>query len=272
MQNPRLVRLIVLGVVGLIVLLIFSSSMFFTIQPGERAVVFKRFSGGLEKDNIKGQGFRAIAPWNKMIIYDVRQKEKSESMDVLSSNGLNISIDVTLWYNPIPDEIGYLHEEIGKDYITQIIIPGIRSATRSVIGRYTPEEIYSSKRDEIATEIITDTKKLLAGRHVSVNNVLIRSVKLPSNIKQAIETKLQQEQKSLEYKYKLEVAQKEAERKMIEAEGIKKSQQIITESLTDKLLTWQGIEATKELAESNNTKIVIVGGGKSGLPLILNTN
>ncbi len=271
MQNPKLVRIVVIVIAAIVVLLIFSNSIFYTIDPGEKAVVFKRFGGGLEKDDIKAQGFHVIAPWNKMIIYDVRQQEASETMDVLSSNGLNISLDMTLWYNPSPAKIGYLHDFIGKEYVNRIVIPGIRSATRNVIGRYTPEEIYSTKRDKIEIEIQEETRKKLEPIFVNVNDVLIRSVKLPTKIQAAIETKLEQEQSSLEYEFKLQVAKKEADRKKIEAEGIKKYQMIVTESLTDRLLTWQGIEATKDLAESQNTKIIIIGSGKNGLPVILNT-
>ena len=272
MQNQRLVRIGLIGFGVLVVLLLFGNSMFYTIQPGENAVVFKRFMGGLDKDNLRGQGFHVIMPWNKMIIYDVKQKELTEEMDVLSSNGLNIAIDVTLWYHPIEEKIGFLHERIGMDYKTQIVLPSIRSATRKVIGRYTPEEIYSTKRDEIAGEILEDVEKELSSKFVYVNNVLIRSVKLPANIKQAIETKLQQEQKSLEYEFKLQVAEKEAKRKVTEAEGEAKANQIINSSLTENLLRMRGIEATKELIKSENAKVIVIGGGDDGLPLILNGN
>ncbi|MEA3494731.1 MAG: prohibitin family protein, partial [Bacteroidota bacterium] len=243
MQNQKLTKVLVIVGVVIVVLLIFSSSMFITLQPGEKGVVFKRFSGGLDKENVQSQGFHVIAPWNKMIVYNVRQQQTIEKLDVLSSNGLDIKIDVSLWYYPVHNKIGYLHDEVGTDYLSVLVIPGVRASTRNIIGRYTPEEIYSTKRDEIAGEILKETKKKLADRHIFVKDVLIRSISLPPKIKSAIEKKLKQEQESLEYKFKLEVAKKEAERKKVEAEGIKQAQLIITKSLTDKLLKWQGIEA-----------------------------
>lgn len=272
MQNQKLVRgLIIVGVV-IVAILIFSSTIFITLQPGEKGVLYKRFAGGVFKDKVYNQGFHILAPWNRMIVYNIRQQQVAETMDVLSSNGLNINIDVTLWFIPQPLKIGYLENEFGMRYIEEVVTPGVRSATRKVIGRYTPEEIYSTKRDAIAEEIGVETAKLLAHRYIEVKDILIRGVKLPTKIKEAIEKKLKMEQESFEYEYKIVVAEQEAKRKKIEAEGIKEAQLIITRSLTDKLLTWQGIEATKELASSHNAKVVVIGSAKNGLPLILGGN
>lgn len=269
MNDPKLVRYIVIGAIGLIIILVVSQSTFLTIEPGIKGVLFKPFGEGLDKDNIYKQGFCMVAPWNTMFLYDVRIKEISEVLDVLSSNGLSISVDVSLRYKLIENKIGYLHEEIGISYLQSIIIPIVRSAAREIIGKYTPEELYSSKREVIQTEIIEKTEKALSTKHIILDAVLIRSVKLPETIKTAIESKLKQEQESQEYEFKIQKEKKEAERKRIEAQGIKDFQEIVSEGISDKLLKWKGIEATQALSSSPNAKVVVIGSGESGLPIIL---
>jgi regulator of protease activity HflC (stomatin/prohibitin superfamily) len=267
--NPRKVVPIVVVVVALILLLISWNSITITIEAGHGGVLFKRFGGGLELEKTYGEGFHFIAPWNKMYVYEVRQQEIAEDMNVLSSNGLEILVDVSAWYQPLYDNLGYLHAEIGTNYLQRVVVPSLRSSARSVVGRYTPEQIYSTKRDVIQEEIYVETKKLLDEKNVQLNQVLIRSIKLPPTIKEAIESKLKQEQLTLEYEFKLEKARKEADRQKIEAEGKARANDIINASLTDKILREKGIEATLKLAESPNSKVVIVGNSKDGLPLIL---
>ena len=151
-------------------------------------------------------------------------------------------------------------------------MPAVRSATRSVVGRYTPEQIYSSKRDAIQQEIFVETKKIVEDQYLQLNDVLVRDVTLPTTIKEAIERKLRQEQESLEYEFRLEKATKEAERQRIEAEGKSAANRLLNASLTSNILKEKGIEATLKLAESNNSKVVIIGSGDSGMPIILNSN
>ncbi|RLD60793.1 MAG: prohibitin family protein [Bacteroidetes bacterium] len=257
-------------IAGIFIFFIISwNSITITIGAGEGGVLFKRFGGGIDLENSYGEGFHFIAPWNKMYVYEMRQQEVSEEMNVLSSNGLEIFIDVSSWYQPTAGELAHLHAEIGSNYLHRVVIPGLRSSTRSVIGRYTPEQIYSKKRDVIQDEIFVEITELLADKYVQTNQILIRSVKLPPTIKKAIEGKLKQEQESLEYKFKLEKAQKEAERQIIEAEGKATANRIVSASLTDRILREKGIEATLKLSESNNTKVVVIGSGKDGLPIIL---
>jgi regulator of protease activity HflC (stomatin/prohibitin superfamily) len=267
--NPKRFIPIAAIVVVIIILLISWGSITVTVDAGHGGVLFKRFGGGIELEKTYGEGFHFIAPWNKMYIYEVRQQEIGEDMNVLASNGLEIQVDVSTWYEPKFNKLGYLHAEIGTNYLQRVIIPSLRSAARSVVGRYTPEQIYSTKRDIIQDEIFEETKALLDNKYVQVNQVLIRSIKLPATLKQAIEGKLKQEQLSLEYEFKLEKAKKEAERQKIEAEGKATANRIISASLTAKILQEKGIEATLKLAESPNTKVVIVGNSKDGLPLIL---
>ncbi len=155
------------------------------------------------------------------------------------------------------------------DYLRRVVIPSMRSSARSVIGRYTPEQIYSTKRDAIQDEIFVETKKLLDQKHVQLNQILIRSIILPPTIKNAIEGKLKQEQESLEYEFKLQIAKKEAERQRIEAEGKATANRVLSASITSNILRDKGIEATIRLSESQNSKIVIIGNSKDGMPLIL---
>jgi regulator of protease activity HflC (stomatin/prohibitin superfamily) len=269
--NMKKVLPIAVVVGGIIMLIIFWSKMTVTIGAGQAGVMFNTFGNGIDLEEPPlEEGFHFMAPWNKVYIYSVRQKEKAEEMKMLSSNGLEIYIDVSAWFKPVKSKLPYLHKIIGNDYENQIVVPAVRAAARSVIGRYTPEEIYSSKRDAIQDEMYAETKKILDSKYVFLDRMLIRSIVLPQKLKDAIESKLKQEQLALEYEFKLERAKKEAERQKIAAEGEAAANKIINSSLTDNLLKMRGIEATIQLSESNNSKTVIIGGGKEGLPLILN--
>ena len=265
-------KLLIAGGVVLVVLLAFSGSMFKTIQPGERGVIFRQFTTGLDRDHILQPGFQLIAPWNTLFIYEVREQKVDETMDILDKNGLSIEVDITCRFNPTYDRIGYLHERFGKSFIDRLVIPEIRSAVRNVMGKYIAEDIYSKKRAEVETQIINQTDSILNSNDVDMKALLIRSIKLPEKIRQAIDAKLQQEQEALAYKFRLEKEASEAERKSIEAGGIAKYNDIINKSLTDKLLKMKGIDATLTLSQSQNSKVVIIGSGKDGLPLILGNN
>ncbi len=266
----NLSRYLILGAIALFFFIALTNTTFLTIKSGQKGVLFKKFSGGLEKDKVYDQGFQVIAPWNTMFIYDVKTNEAFEKMEVLSKNGLSINIELSYRYSPVPDKIGHLHDEIGIDYKGRIIQPEIRSATREVIGQYNPEELYSTKREAIQQEIYNKTKKSIAEKYIELDAILIRSVTLPENLKNAIEKKLEEEQLSLQYQYKIDRERQEAERRIIEAQAKADANKILNASLTDKILRDKGIEATLELANSSNAKVVVVGGGGDGLPLILN--
>ena len=268
-NQGKLISFGVMAFFALIVLLTLSGSIFKTIQPGEHAILFKRFGGGLDKDNIKPQGFHVIAPWNKLITYNTRTKEAFEKMSVLSKNGLTINVELSYRYQPVINKIGYLHDEIGPNYLKVIVMPEIRSATREVIGKYLPEELYSTKREAIQDEILQRTKDKAQKKHIILDEVLIREVALPASLKSAIEKKLEEEQLSFQYDFLLDRERKEAERKIIEAKAKAESNRILNASLTSNILKDKGIEATLELAQSPNSKVIVVGGGEDGLPLIL---
>jgi len=266
----KLAKLIIPFFFLLFLILIFSRTIFVTIPPGHVGVMFERFGGGINKEKIYNQGFHVIAPWNELIQYDIRVNEKEETMSVLSKNGLTIEVELSFRYMPNDQKIGYLHDEVGKDYVERILRPEIRSATREVIGKYLPEELYSTKREAIQDEIFQQTSKAANSKHITLDAVLIREVALPEKLKAAIEQKLEEEQLAFQFEFKLDRERKEAERKIIEAQAKADANRILNASLSDKILKDKGIEATLELAQSPNSKVVIVGGGDEGLPLILN--
>lgn len=262
------IKKVVIPVILLIVVFVFIIKSSITIKAGEAGVLFQTFSSGVKIDKTYDEGFHIIAPWNKMVVYPTRQQQVLETMEVLSSNGLGITVEVSTWFKLEREEIPLLHKEKGRSYLENIVKPAIRSATRSVVGRYTPEEIYSSKRDVIQTEIFDETKKILAKQYVNTIEVLVRDITLPPTIKAAIENKLKQEQESLEYEFKLQKEQKEAQRIKIAAEGKAEANKILNASLTPNILKEKGIEATLELAKSPNSKVVVIGN-QDGMPLIL---
>ncbi|HHJ51036.1 MAG TPA: prohibitin family protein [Phaeodactylibacter sp.] len=270
MNQKKLISSGVFLFVIFIVVIILANSTFLTIDAGERGVLFRRFGGGLDKERIYEPGFHMVAPWNTMYVYDIREKQIEETMTVLSSNGLNIKLDVTVRVNPIYDKIGDLHEKFGPNYMQSLVRPEVRSAVRRIIGRYNPEELYSTKRDEVQNLIQEDLKKELAANFIDLRATLIRDIELPEKVKTAIEEKIEAEQLALKYEYILEQERKEAERKIIEAKAKAEANRILSASLSPNILRDKGIEATIQLAESPNTKVIVVGsGGSDGLPLIL---
>jgi regulator of protease activity HflC (stomatin/prohibitin superfamily) len=239
-----------------------------TVESGHRGIVFKPLSGGTSKE-LLGEGMHFIPVWNHVIQYDARVHEMKEQLIVLSSNGLTIRVDASIRFRPKTEELFELQTEIGPNYADKVVAPVVRSEARKVFGRYQPEEIYSTKREEIERSIYDEVLKALEGKHVIVEAVLVRDVELPDAIKTAIADKLGEEQRAQKMHFTLDRERQEAQRKQIEAEGIAKYQSIVRQGLTQEYLQFKGIEATAQLAESSNAKVVIVGSGKSGLPIIL---
>lgn len=271
-ERRRLRSLLVLVVVILPVFVLWGS-LTVTIPSGYAGLTFYTFGQGVDPEETPlSSGFHFKAPWNKVYEYEIRQTEQMEALEVLSSNLLKINMDMTVFTQPMLDKLGYLETERGRNYEEKVIRPAMRSVAREVIAKYLPEEFNTTKREMIQLEIKNRLSEKLAENYIQLNDVLIRNIQLPTTLEQAIERKLQQEQESLEYEFRLEKAQKEADRLRIEAEGIRDFEEIVSKGLSDKLLKWKGIEATKEIAKSPNTKVVIVGAGEDGLPLILGDN
>lgn len=271
-QLPQIPKGIFLTVILVVLAFIVLSKSTITIKSGEAGVLYRTLSNGVDPNQVPmDEGFHFVLPWNLVYVYEVRQQELFEELKVLSSNGLDIKLEASIWFRPHIDKLATLHRKIGKDYLSRIIKPAVRSAARSVVGRYTPEQIYSSKRDVIQKEIYVETKKILDSKFIHLEKILVRDVTLPSSIKDAIERKLGQEQEFLEYEFRLQKAKKEAQKQRIEAQGKADANRILSASLTDKILRDKGIEATLELSNSPNSKVVIIGGA-DGMPLILGNN
>lgn len=269
MNNRRLLPFIIVGIIALFVLMGISSSLFYTVNATQRAVIFYKFGAGLDKEDVIQPGVHMKAPWNEVFTYNVQEISQEENMDVLDKNGLSIHMDITVRFRPIPEKIGYIYEKFNLNYISVLVIPEVRSTVRQVMGRYTAEEIYSTRRAEVEETIEKESEMILEANNVHMVALLIRSIQLPDQIRVAIEDKLQQQQEALAYQFRLEKEKSEAERKRIAAEGESRANNIINNSLTNNLLKMRGIEATLELSKSPNTKVVIVGGGEDGMPLIL---
>jgi len=270
-MNKKFTSVLVIASLVLIVLLIFSSSIFYTLQPGEASIIFRKFGGGLDKEHVQKEGFHTKAPWNDKIIYNIRERNQEETMDILDKNGLSLNADFYIRFKPMTEKIGYLHERFGKNYLNALIIPKTRALVREIMGRYTAEEIFSTKRAELEKEIRKSIRSYLGAEpnYIDITDVGIRSIVLPEQIKKAIQNKLQQEQEALAYKFRLNKEKAEAERKRIAAEGEARANQIINSSLTGNLLKMRAIEVTSKLITSPNSKVIVVGNGNDNLPILM---
>jgi len=271
-QYPKLtqttIRISIIALVIIIVTAMATGCMTTTIQSGEAGVKYSIF-GGTDLDFQYGEGLNLHAPWVDVIRYDVRVQEQLEPVTALSSNGLSIGMDASIRWRPTSDQLSLLHTTYGTEYYRKLVQPVLRSAVREVVGQYTPEELYASRRAELQEQIVLQVKDGVEGQFIQIDAVLIRDITLPDQIRSAIENKLQEEQEAERYEYTIQKERLEADRKRIEAEGQAEYQRIITQSLSAQFLRYKGIEATLNLAASENTKTIIVGAGESGLPLIL---
>lgn len=262
--------LIVLALIIFLVVALLWKMIFITVGSGEAGVLYKRFSG-TQIDRVYDEGFYIINPIDVLHIYEVRKQVAFHDFDVISNKGLIIHLSLAVRYRPEYDLLGILHQQIGPAYLNRVILPQIESVMRKQLGVYTAEEIYTNKEGLLTNAILTALDEV--GRnYVEVEDIIIRSIRLPDKIVHAIEKKLEQEEFMKSYEFRIDTAKKEAERLEIEASGINRYHKIIDASLTESILKHKGIEATKELAESDNAKVVIIGGGKDGLPIILNTD
>lgn len=239
------------------------------VPSGHRGVFYYKFSGGTELGKIYQEGFVWHLPWNNMFIYKTQLQENKEGLVVLSSDGATIRMEVSILYRPLAEHIDSLQVTIGKNYYNVAIAPSIRTIARAVAGRYKPEEIYSSKREEMADAIVSEMQAAMSDKFLEIENVLIRDVQLPAKISEAINFKLTADQEAQRKMFEIEKEKLEADRKRVEAKGIADFQKIVATGITPSLLKWKGIEATIKIAESPNTKIIIIGNTKDGMPLIL---
>ncbi|MFZ4535693.1 prohibitin family protein [Propionivibrio sp.] len=267
--KDRAPYIVVLSFILLFILVFLWSRVFIVIRPGEAGVLYRMLSSGTVTDHVYAEGLHIVLPLNTMYKYETRVQVAFHDISALTSSGLPIKLALAVRFQPIYELLGVLHQEVGPDYLNKIILPQIESVLRRNIGQYTPEDIYTN-REGVLSRVITLALEEVGRKYIQVDDIIIRSVDLPDTVKISIENKLVNEQQFLAYNFRLKTEEEEAKRKKIEAEGQDTYQQIVGASLTDKLLQWHGIQATQELAKSPNAKVVVIGSGKNGLPLILN--
>jgi regulator of protease activity HflC (stomatin/prohibitin superfamily) len=239
-----------------------------TVNPGEAGVLYKRFGGGTVVDHVYREGLHFLWPWNRMYVYNVRTQALEHTFETLSSNGLPMQVEITIRYLPYYDLVGVLHQRVGPDYVNIIVLPEVKGTIREAFGQHTDEEIYRTQRG-VVQKLVSESLTQTGERYVRIDDVLIKRIILPQKVQAAIEEKMTQKHRALAYEYILQREEKEADRKRIEAAGIRDFQQIIGSTLTEDILRAKGIAATQEIAQSPNAKVVVIGSGKDGLPIIL---
>lgn len=253
--------------VAILISVLFLIPMSITIIPAGH-VGLKDFFGKVS-DKTLSAGIHLVNPFVKVHKFSIRTQEVTEQANVPSKEGLSVHLDVSLLFSLNPDKAAQVYKTIGPDYIRIVTIPQLRSIIRGVTASYEAKALYTSEREAIANEMLTHLRPPLLERGITVEKVLLRSATLPSILSTAIEKKLEAEQQSEQMKFVLNKETQEAERKRVEAQGIADFQKIVTTGLTDSYLRWKGIEATAKLADSQNSKVVVIGSGKDGLPIIL---
>lgn len=240
----------------------------FTVVPAGHVGVVDFF--GTVSDNTLKAGINFVNPLARIVKMSVKTQELKEVMDVPSKEGLTVQLEVSILYHLNPEKAADVYKTVGENYESIIIEPQFRSVTRGVTASFDARALYTSEREHLSKMILDELEKTIAVRGITVESAPLRRVGLPSGLSASIEQKLQAEQESQRMQFILTKEKQEADRKRIEAQGISDFQKIVNQGLNSQLLTWKGIEATEKLANSPNTKVIIVGG-KDGLPLILDT-
>jgi prohibitin 1 len=215
------------------------------------------------------EGMHLVNPFKENNILSIRTQQVKESASVPSAEGLVIALDTSLLFHLNPERAAEVYQKIGPAYEATIVEPSLRAAIREATSSHTANALYTGERETVAREIHTQLSTELNKRGITVEQVLLRDIQLPATLKASIETKQQAEQESLAMSFRLQKEKQEAERKRIEAAGVRDFQQIVSQGISPALLEWKGIEATEALARSQNTKIVVMGNSKNGLPIIL---
>ena len=259
-----MVRRGVLAVVALVLLVVAANSIA-CVGTGHVGVVtmFGRVTG-----RTMSEGIHVVNPVARIHELDIKTQEVKERASVPSKEGLIMGVEASVLYHLEPERAAEVFRTVGTGYSDVLLVPNFRSAIRAVTASNNASALYSDSREEIAQRILAELRTQVQPRGVVIENVLLRDLQLPETLKQAIEAKQQAQQDAQRMEFVLLKERQEAERKRVEAAGIKDFQDIVSQGISDKLLEWKGIEATIELARSSNTKVVVVGNPKSGLPLI----
>ena len=258
-----------------------------TVPSGHVGVLWKRFGGGtvLDPRQLKDEGLHLVWPWNEVFLYDLRLQSITDTYNAISSDGVSLAATLIVRFRLQRDAVPVLHQSIGRENLQLLAKPGIGSLTREVIAQYTAEQVYSTARQEIQEKIRSLAEDSLSHKMmeregdapyrvslrdtVILYDTLVQNIELPPLVVNAINRKTEQYYISEEFKFRVEREKRESERKKIEAEGIREFQTIVSQGISDSYLRWRGIEATLQLAQSTNSKVVIIGSAKDGLPLIL---
>lgn len=258
-----------IGLTGAIALLLLWPFVVVTIDSGHVGVLYRRFLGGTVMDRIYSEGTHLVWPWDTMHIFDARIHEELNTFSVLTKNGLLLEMDVSVLYHPIPLQTPILLRTVGKDYREKLVLPILRSSVRKVASEFYDADFYSEKSSLIQDNIHVRIEEDMGRNPVSIDNLLIRAVRLPETLNSAINDKMVAEQAALREAIRVREAEQRYKVRFIDAEAVRMTQSIVNENMSEGFLRWQGIEATKDIAKSSNAKFVITGG-KDGLPIILN--
>jgi regulator of protease activity HflC (stomatin/prohibitin superfamily) len=226
--------------------------------------IFGRVTG-----QVLSEGTHLVNPFTVNTTMSVRTQEVKETASVPSNEGLIMTLDTSLLFRLDPKKAPDMYRTVGPLYVDVVVDPNLRSAIREATASHTAQTLYSGEREAVAKEILSNLQEKLKDRGVIIESILLRDIQMPQALKSSIEAKQQAEQESLAMSFRLQKEKQEAERKRIEAQGIRDFQVTVAQGISAQLLEWKGIEATETLAKSPNTKIVVIGGQKSGLPLIL---
>ncbi len=256
-----------IGLAAGLAIIIFN--LFTVIPAGHIGVV--DFLGSVSDNTLKS-GVNIVNPLANVVKFSVKTQELKETMSVPSKEGLSVSLEISLLYSLDPDNASKIYKTVGENYSEIILIPQFRSVVRGVTARYEARSLYTASREQLAKEIKDELEGLVGPRGLRIEAAPLRQIVLPAGLTASIEEKLKAEQESQRMQFVLKKEELEAERKRIEAKGISDFQAIVSKGISAQLLQWKGIEATEKLANSPNSKIVVIGSGKNGLPIILNNN
>ena len=256
-----------LGVlVGLIIVIILLWMSIAYVPAGHVGVltIFGRVTG-----EVLPEGTHMVNPFKVNNTMTARTQEVKESASVPSNEGLIIAMDTSLLFRIDPSKAPDVYRTVGPNYVDVVVEPNLRSAIRESTASHSANTLYSGEREAVAKEIVQTLNEKLTGRGIIIESILLRDIQLPQALKSSIEAKQQAEQESLAMSFRLQKEKQEADRKRIEAQGIRDFQTTVAQGISSQLLEWKGIEATETLAKSPNAKVVVIGSQKNGLPLIL---
>jgi prohibitin 1 len=261
-----LLRLIGFGLGAFLLIILLLNSV---TKVGTGHVGVLTLFGKVQAGETLSEGIHLINPLKTNNELSIQTQTLKESANVPSSEGLMMSLDTSLIYHLNPDRAAEVFQKIGADYENVVVEPTLRSAIREATASHTANALYTGEREMVAKQILDQITQELNKRGITVENVLLRDIQLPATLKASIEAKQQAEQEALAMNFRLQKETQEAQRKRIEAAGVRDFQQIVAQGITPSLLEWKGIEATENLAKSANSKVVVIGNNKNGLPLIL---